>query len=99
VKELPDLDRFHATQAAGTGWQVVALAIDGPTAVREFLARRPLRFPGRAGRARRLGAVAQPGNATGRLPFTVVLDAAGRVVRRKLGATTYDELVAWTKTG
>jgi len=94
VKELPDLDRFHTAYAA-SGWQVVALAIDGPTAVRDFLARRPLGFPvGLAGLegstlARGLG------NATGGLPFTVVLDAGGRITRRKLGATTYSELQSW----
>ena len=43
VKEMPELDRFHRTYA-GKGWQVVGLAIDGPTPVREFLVRVPVGF-------------------------------------------------------
>ena len=74
---------------------VVGLAIDGPTPVREFLSRQPVRFDiGLAGfegtdLSRELG------NAQGALPFTAVFDAAGRIVQRKLGETSYDELVRW----
>jgi thiol-disulfide isomerase/thioredoxin len=94
VKELPELDRFQADHAAH-GWQVVGIAIDSPTAVREFLARRPLRFPtGLAGLAG-TDLTRQLGNTAGGLPFTVALDASGRVVQRKLGATTYAELASW----
>ncbi|MFM7533301.1 MAG: TlpA family protein disulfide reductase [Rubrivivax sp.] len=94
VHELPEIDRFHADHAA-RGWQVVGIAVDSPTAVREFLARRPLRFP--IGLAGLEGAdlARQLGNSAGGLPFTVALDASGQVVRRKLGATNYAELASW----
>jgi hypothetical protein len=29
------------------------------------------------------------------LPFTAVYDGAGRIVQRKLGQTSFDELAAW----
>jgi thiol-disulfide isomerase/thioredoxin len=96
IKEMPELDRFQREFAA-TGWQVVGLAVDGPTPVREFLARHPVGYPiGLAGfegtdLSRRLG------NERGALPFSVVFDAGGRIVRRKLGETHYDELRAWAK--
>ena len=94
VPELPELDRFH-TEHAPRGWQVVGIAIDAPSAVREFLTRRPLRFPiGLAGLAG-TDLARQLGNSAGGLPFTVVLDSAGQVVQRKLGATTYAELAGW----
>lgn len=94
VHELPELDRFHAEHAP-RGWQVVGIAIDAPSAVREFLTRRPLRFPiGLAGLAG-TDLARQLGNSAGGLPFTVVLDSAGQVVQRKLGATTYAELSSW----
>ena len=44
VKEMPELDRFQRAHAAA-GWQVVGLAVDGPTPVREFLARTRIGFP------------------------------------------------------
>jgi thiol-disulfide isomerase/thioredoxin len=94
VKEMPELDRFHRDFAA-RGWQVVGLAIDGPTPVREFLQRVPVGFPiGLAG----FGGtelVRQLGNLTGGLPFTVVLGRDGTVLHRKMGETHYAELAAW----
>jgi thiol-disulfide isomerase/thioredoxin len=96
IKEMPELDRFwHEFGAAG--WQVVGLAVDGPTPVREFLARAPVGYPiGLAGfegadLSRRLG------NDRGALPFSVAFDADGRIVRRKLGETRFEELRSWTK--
>ena len=44
IKEMPELDAFAQEQAAlgPAGWQVIGLAVDGPTPVREFLARTPV---------------------------------------------------------
>jgi thiol-disulfide isomerase/thioredoxin len=94
IHELPELDRFEKAFRP-QGWQVVGIAVDGPTPVREFLARRPLGFP--TGLAGLEGAdlARQLGNTAGGLPFTVLLDAAGRITQRKLGATNYDELASW----
>ena len=94
VEELPELDRFHRAWGP-RGWQVVGLAVDAPTPVREFLARLPLGFP--VGLAGLQGSELsrQLGNERGALPFTVVFAADGRIVQRKLGQTTFDELAAW----
>lgn len=97
VKEMPLLDTFAQAQAArgAAGWQVIGLAVDGPTPVREFLQKTPVGFPiGLAGfggteLARQLG------NTTGGLPFTVVLGADGQVLHRKLGETNLKELEEW----
>ena len=94
VREMPQLDRFHAAYA-DKGWRVVGLAVDGPTPVREFLARQPVRFDiGLAG-LEGTDLSRDLGNAQGALPFTAVFDAAGRIVQRKLGESSYDELVRW----
>lgn len=96
VKEMPELDRF-AQAFARQGGRVVGLAVDNPTAVREFLARTPVNYTiGLAGFdgsawSRRLG------NAQGALPFTAVFDRQGAIVQRKLGETHQAELLAWTK--
>jgi thiol-disulfide isomerase/thioredoxin len=94
VREMPALNRFH--QAFGPkGWQVVGLAIDGPTPVRAFLAKTPVGFPiGLAG-LDGTELVRGLGNPNGGLPFTVVLGADGRVLQRKLGETSDDELAGW----
>lgn len=95
VTELPLLDRFHQEQNP-RGWTVLALAVDSPTPVREFLRRRPLAMPvGLAGLegvefGRALG------NAQGGLPFTVVLGGDGRVARRQLGALKEQDIAGWS---
>jgi len=98
VEELPMLNAFFRDHKA-RGWQVVGLAIDQPSAVRKFLTRIPLEFPvGMAG----LGGTdlsRSLGNLTGGLPFTVVLGANGRVLHRKMGQITADDLQQWAKLG
>lgn len=96
VRELPELDRFARDHAA-RGVQVLGLAIDGPTPVREFLGRVKVGFPiGLAG-LDGTDLVRQLGNAQGGLPFSVLIDAGGRLTQRKLGETRYDELAAWVR--
>lgn len=96
VKEMPDLDRFQR-QFAARGWQVVGVAIDSPTAVRQFLERTPVSYPialaGLDGTAvsRRLG------NDTGALPFTAVFNASGHVVLRKLGEASLQQMQQWAE--
>ncbi len=94
VEELPLLNAFHQQHAA-QGWQVLGLAVDQPSAVRRFMEKLPLSFPvGMAGLAgtelsRTLG------NATGALPFTVVMGKDGEVRHRKLGKVDAADLDRW----
>ncbi len=94
VREMPEIDRFHR-EFGPRGWQVLGLAIDGPTPVREFLARVKIGFPiGLAG-LDGTELVHGLGNPQGGLPFSVMINAGGQLVQRKLGATHFDELAAW----
>lgn len=94
VEELPLLDRFYREQAAA-GWQVLGLAVDQLAAVRTFLQKLPLAFPvglaglDGAGLARTLG------NQSGGLPFSVVVGRDGRLLQRKMGRLTSQDLQVW----
>jgi thiol-disulfide isomerase/thioredoxin len=94
IEEMPMLDAFYRQHAAN-GWQIVGLAIDQPSAVRKFLERTPVSFPvGLAGfggteLTRTLG------DAAGGLPFSVILDADGRVRQRRIGRVTEADLKSW----
>ena len=76
---------------------VVGLAIDRLEPVKEFLARQPVRFD--IGLAAVAGSELgrSLGNEVGALPFTVLLNAPGRLVQRKLGETNQAELEGWLK--
>lgn len=91
LREMPLLDRFHRDKLS-SGWQVVGIAVDGPTPVKEYLAKLPISFP--IGLAGMEGAELSRtlGNVNGALPFTVVFNAAGQVIGRKLGAISEKEL-------
>jgi thiol-disulfide isomerase/thioredoxin len=96
LKEMPLLDRFHREHRA-RGWQVVGLAVDGPSQVREYLARLPMGFPiglaglGGAELSRSLG------NVNAALPFTVVFGSQGTVQVRKLGSVSSEDLDGWVR--
>jgi thiol-disulfide isomerase/thioredoxin len=94
VEEMPMLDVFFRENSAKS-WQVVGLAIDRPSAVREFLARTPVSYPvGLAG----LGGSElskELGNLAGGLPFSVVIGSAGEILQRKIGRISTAELAHW----
>ena len=66
-------------------------------AVRTFLSRTPVSFPiGLAGLdGTTLGK--SLGNASGALPFTVVLSAEGQVLHRKMGRLSAADLDSWSR--
>ena len=93
---MPEINRFYQAWAA-KGWQVLGLAIDSPTPVRNFLTKVKVDFPiGLAG-LDGTALVRSLGNPSGGLPFSVLLGAQGQVLQRKLGETSFDELVGWAR--
>lgn len=95
LKELPLLDRFQREQGTA-GCQVIGLAVDGPTPVREFLLKRPLAFPVGLAGLNGVDLARSLGNTAGGLPFSILLDRTGKVRHRKLGALGEDELTRWS---
>lgn len=90
--ELPRLDA--AQQRYGVrGLQVIGIAEDTPQAVRAYLAQVPLHYPVL------LPGADHPGRAFGNsrqdLPYSVLVDPEGRMVKRHYGAFSRQELEAW----
>jgi thiol-disulfide isomerase/thioredoxin len=94
VRELPALQRFQREQA-GRGWRVIALAVDQPVPVIEFVNRFKLELTVALAGIDGLEWQRAMGNDKGGLPFSVALDAAGKARQRKLGETTLDDLMRW----
>lgn len=94
VEELPLLDFFYQENKT-KNWQVLGLAVDQPSAVRNWLQTRPLNFPvGMAG----LGGTElskSMGNLAGSLPFSVVFGSSGAVLHRKIGKVLPEDLAQW----
>jgi thiol-disulfide isomerase/thioredoxin len=94
VEEMPELSRIHEEMSA-KDVKVLGLAIDSPSNVREFLKSRSFSYPllvtGGSGSelAKRLG------NSIEALPYTVLIDANGSVLKQKLGRIKEEELRKW----
>jgi thiol-disulfide isomerase/thioredoxin len=71
---------------------VVGIAIDTVSKIGEFAAKYQIRYPLLVGDARALDLMRGLGNVAGALPYSVILDRAGAVVGRKLGAYKAGEL-------
>lgn len=96
IEELPLLERFYQ-ENKNNNWQVLGLAVDQPSAVRQWLQAKPLSFPvGMAG----FGGTELSkslGNLAGSLPFSVVFSATGVLLQRKTGQLTPADLTLWTQ--
>jgi hypothetical protein len=96
VEELPLIDRFYRENQAKK-WQVLGLAVDQPSAVRTWLAQRPLSFPVAMAGFGGTELSKTLGNLSGALPFTVVFGPTGSVLHRKSGKVTEEDLSQWAR--
>lgn len=94
VEELPLINAFYEAQR-GRGWQVLGIAIDQPSAVRQWLQRSPLSFPVVLAGLQGTEMSKSLGNQAGSLPFSVLFGPRGQVLERKLGQLHADELKNW----
>ena len=94
VEELPLLERFYSQNKAKSA-QIVGLAADKPEAVRAFLKKLPLTFPLGITDLSGIALSKSWGNLAGGLPFSVMLAADGRVMQRKMGKLSEEDLKIW----
>jgi len=96
VEEIPELARFAATQDE-SGVQVVGIALDHQPAVRDFMQRIAvpylvvLELPGANDASVTLG------NEQGLLPYSVLIDRQGHLLKQKLGPFRRGEVEQWVK--
>lgn len=96
IEEMPELARF-AARHADSGPQVVGLALDTPDAVLDFLGNVPVYYPIVIETPGPNDASVKLGNSQGLLPYSVLIDAQGRVLKQKLGPFKAGEIDAWVK--
>lgn len=98
VEEMPDLEKVQA-EYAGRGVTVVGLAIDNPTAVKQFRDSLNLKLPLLIAGAAGTDVARQLGNLSGALPYTVLVDQNGNIAKSKLGQVRASELRSWLEAG
>lgn len=88
VPLLIDVSRKYAQARV----EVVGIALDTVAKIREFALKYQITYPLLVGDARALDLLRELGNTASALPYSVVLDRAGAVAGRKLGAYKPGEL-------
>jgi len=94
VEELPLLNRFFVENHAN-GIQILGLAVDKTDAVTTFLRKTPLSFPIAITGASGISLSKSWGNLSAGLPFSLILDANGRIMQRKMGQLNSSDLSTW----
>ncbi|MBL8377324.1 MAG: TlpA family protein disulfide reductase [Burkholderiales bacterium] len=90
-EEMPDLQRLAAGDL-GNKIRVIGIGIDDKDKMRSFAADIGVTYTILQTGAPGLDLMKALGNRSGALPFTLVLDSAGVVVRSHIGKLSYEEL-------
>lgn len=94
IEEMPLLNAFFQENKSKS-WQMIGLAIDQPSAIKRYLGQHPVEYEiGFAG-LDGTDLMKQLGNTEGGLPFTLVLNAQGGVLMRKLGKLSDSDIKSW----
>lgn len=94
IEELPLLSSFFQENRSKS-WQVLGIAIDQVSSVKRFLDQTPVAFPVVMGGISGIGLSESLGNRQGGLPFSVLFDRQGKVVRHTIGKLRPADLTAW----
>jgi thiol-disulfide isomerase/thioredoxin len=90
-EEMPRFMKLQE-QYGGKGLQFVGIAIDQADKVQQFTTNMHLNYPSLIGGYGGIELSRSFGNAVGALPFTLVVDRAGRIVQTKLGPMKDEQL-------
>jgi thiol-disulfide isomerase/thioredoxin len=91
-KEMPEFIALQEKYAA-KNVQFIGIAIDEPTAVSEYLKTININYPILMGGDAAMAMARQLGNRIGALPYTVVVDAQGKIIHQQAGEFSTEQLV------
>lgn len=93
VEEMPLLERYH--REAGDRLQVIGVALDDPEEVRRFVADTGVSYPILLDAPGPADASVRFGDTRGVLPYSVLIDARGRIIDRQMGSFHEESLKEW----
>ena len=93
VKEMPELAAL-ATDSVAKNIHVIGIGIDSPTNIAEFAARLKVSYPLYVAGMSGTELSREFGNTSGSLPYTVLIDADGKIRKTYLGQLKFDQLKA-----
>jgi hypothetical protein len=91
---MPELVRSQ-TKYAAKNVLFVGIGVDSPSNIREFLVKTPVNYPIVLGGLDGATWAKNMGNPSSALPFTLMVDRKGAIIKTKLGKISEDELSSW----
>ena len=91
VEEMPELSAL-ATELRDTGTRFVGIGVDNHDAIARFSRKLPVSYPLLVANATGAFMAGRFGNTAGALPYTVVLDRAGKVKQQIVGKVRIESL-------
>ena len=97
LKEMPELQAFARAQG-DSGVQVVGIALDDAVAVNDFLKQHAINYPSLVDAPGTADAGVRLGNPAGVLPYSVLIDADGRLLKSRIGPfESTREITEWAR--
>ncbi len=94
IAEMPLLDAFAR---ANPDIRVLGVAVEPEQAARDYLKQHPVSYPVWVGSEMSPDESQQFGNSRAVLPYTVLIGADGRILKRRAGAFSESELEDWVR--
>ncbi|MGC2518985.1 MAG: TlpA disulfide reductase family protein [Burkholderiales bacterium] len=95
-EEIPGLVRLQR-RFASNGLQIIGIAIDSSSKVRDFAREFEINYPLMVGEIELIDLTRQLGNRASGLPFTIILDRSGKITNTHLGRVSEEELTRWLR--
>jgi thiol-disulfide isomerase/thioredoxin len=93
IEEMPLLDKFHSkNRSSNNGLQLLGIAADKSESVIKFLGKMPVQFPIAISGFEGVALSKALGNASGGLPYSVLISKNGTILFKKEGQLTADNL-------
>jgi thiol-disulfide isomerase/thioredoxin len=96
VEEMPELSSFY-DKYQPKGIELLGIAVDSPSNVREFLEERQFSYPLVVAGANGTELARRLGSRIDAFPYTVLIAPDGQVVRHKMGRIYEEELIKWVE--
>lgn len=92
LKEMPEFVAIQ-NEYANEGLQFIGIALDEPEPVKEFIESHKITYPILLGQDHGVKIAHDLGNVINTVPFTVVADRQGKIIKSKMGTLSRDELI------
>ena len=92
LKEMPEFTALQS-QYSDKGLQFLGIALDDPEPVKEFIATHKINYPILMGQDQGTKIAHDLGNLVDTVPFTVIVNKKGQIVKRQMGELTGEQLM------